>query len=203
MNAPTSVVHIVDDQPGMLKMVAELVSSVPLKALTYSSAREFMEHYVPRESECLVSDVRMPEIGGLEFLRLVRERGYTLPVLFITGFAEVGTAVTAMKEGAFDYIEKPFSHQAFLDKIQKAISVSPVLYAEGRQRRATEARLALLTPTERKILTLLTKGKSSREIGDELGISPRTVDNHRSHMMEKLHVNSVVELVLAEVSRNR
>lgn len=191
------VVHIVDDQPGMLKMVAELVSSVPMKAQTYSSAREFLEHYRPRESECLVSDVRMPEIGGLEFLRLVRERGYTLPVLFITGYAEVGTAVTAMKEGAFDYIEKPFPHQVFLGKVQQAIAVSPTLYHAGRQRRATEARLALLTPTERKILSLVAKGKSSRDVGDELAISPRTVDNHRSHMMEKLHVNSVVELVLA------
>lgn len=141
MDTTMPVVHIVDDQPGMLKMVAELVSSVPLKARIYSSAREFLEHYNPRESECLVSDVRMPEIGGLEFLRLVRERGYILPVLFITGYAEVGTAVTAMKEGVFDYIEKPFSHQAFLDEVQQAIAVSPTLYHAERRQRATETHL--------------------------------------------------------------
>jgi two-component system, LuxR family, response regulator FixJ len=196
MGAPMTVVHIVDDQPGMLKMVAELVGSVPLTPITYSSASEFLDRYSPRETECLVSDVRMPVIGGLEFLRLVRQRGYTLPILFITGYAEVGTAVEAMRAGAFDYIEKPFSHQAFLDKVQQAIAASASLYNEGRQQRVVEARLSLLTPTERKILVLVAQGKSSREIGDELSISPRTVDNHRSHMMEKLHVNSVVELVL-------
>lgn len=196
MGVPMTVVHIVDDQPGMLKMVAELVSSVPLTPITYSSAVEFLDRYSPRETECLVSDVRMPGIGGLEFLRLVRQRGYTLPILFITGYAEVGTAVEAMRAGAFDYIEKPFSHQAFLDKVQQAIAVSASLYNEGCQRRTVEARLSLLTPTERKILALVAQGKSSREVGDELSISPRTVDNHRSHMMEKLHVNSVVELVL-------
>lgn len=196
MDPSETVVHIVDDQPGMLKMVAQLVSSVPLKALTYSSAREFLDVYVPRAKECLVSDVRMPEIGGLEFLRLLRDREATLPVIFITGFAEVGTAVEAMRGGAFDYIEKPFSHQAFLDKIQQAVAASPALYAEGMRRRAVEARMSLLTPTERKILALVAQGKSSREIGDELGISPRTVDNHRSRTMEKVHVNSVVELVL-------
>lgn len=192
----TAVVHVVDDQPAMLRMVAELLESVSLKPLTYSSAREFLKAYVPREKECLVSDVRMPEIGGLEFLRLLRERGYTLPIIFITGFAEVGTAVEAMKAGAFDYIEKPFAHQAFLDKVQRALAESEALYAKGLQRRASEARLALLTPTERKILKLVVQGKTAREIGVALGISSRTVDNHRGRMMDKLHVNSVVEMVL-------
>jgi FixJ family two-component response regulator len=101
-----------------------------------------------------------------------------------------------MKAGAFDYIEKPFSHQAFLDKVQRALAESELLYVRDMQRRTTEARLALLTPTEIKILKLVAQGKSSREIGEALGISPRTVDNHRGRMMEKLHVNSVVELVL-------
>ncbi|MFT3850383.1 MAG: response regulator [Propionivibrio sp.] len=194
--ASSALVHIVDDQPAMLRMVAELVESVSLTPRTYSSAREFLDHYVARQRECVVSDVRMPGIGGLEFLRLLRERDCTVPVIFITGYAEVGTAVEAMRAGAFDYIEKPFAHQAFIDKVQRAISESEALYLNEMQRRATEARLSLLTPTELKILKLVAQGKSSREIGDQLQISPRTVDNHRGHMMEKLHVNSVVELVL-------
>lgn len=190
------LVHIVDDQPAMLRMVAELVESISLVPRTYSSAREFLDRYLPRERECIVSDVRMPEVGGLEFLRLLRERGHSAPVIFITGYAEVGTAVEAMKAGAFDYIEKPFAHQTFLDKVQRAIAESELLYVKGMQRRAAEARLALLTPTELKILKLVAQGKSSREIGEQLQISSRTVDNHRGHMMEKLHVRSVVELVL-------
>lgn len=190
------LVHIVDDLPAMLRMVSELLESVSLKTRTYASAREFLESYHPREQECVVSDVRMPEIGGLEFLRLVRERGFTVPILFITGFAEVGTAVEAMKLGAFDYVEKPFVHQTFIDKIHRALAESELLHVGEMQRRATDARLALLTPTELKILKLVAQGKSSKEIAEVLLISSRTVDNHRGRVMEKFHVNSVVELVL-------
>lgn len=178
-------------------MLAELLESVSLQVRTYNSARAFLDTYRPQERECLVSDVRMPEIGGLEFLRLVRERRHVLPVIFITGFAEVGTAVEAMKSGAFDYIEKPFSHQIFLDKVQAALAESETLIATELQRRTRAAQLAVLTPTEMKILKLVAQGLSSREVSDRLGISTRTVDNHRGHMMEKLHVRSVVELVLA------
>lgn len=191
-----ALVHIVDDQPAMLRMVAELVESISLVPRTYTSVGQFLSQYLPHGRECIVSDVRMPEIGGLEFLRLLRERGHPVPVIFITGYAEVGTAVEAMKTGAFDYIEKPFAHQTFLDKVQRAIAESELLYVQDMQRRTTEARLSLLTPTELKILKLVAQGKSSREIGEQLKISSRTVDNHRGHMMEKLHVTSVVELVL-------
>jgi FixJ family two-component response regulator len=181
----------------MLRMVAELIESVSLTAVTYNSAKEFFDRYFPRPCECLVSDVRMPEIGGLEFFRQIRERGHTLPVIFITGYAEVGTAVDAIKAGAFDYLEKPFAHQAFLDKVNRALAESVSLYHLGIQRRSRDARLSLLTPTEGKILKLVAEGRSSREIGEALAISSRTVDNHRGRMMEKLHVHSVVELVLA------
>lgn len=193
---PNRIVHIVDDQEAMLRMVAELIESASLQPRTYPSAKAFLEQYVPAPCECLVSDVRMPEIGGLDFYRLIRERGYTLPVMFITGYAEVGTAVDAIKAGAFDYIEKPFGHQSFLDKVNRALAESETLHAKGMRQRSRQARLALLTPTEAKILKLVAQGKSSREIASDLGISSRTVDNHRGHMMEKLHVNSVVELVL-------
>lgn len=195
-NRPAALVHIVDDQPAMRRMVAELVDSVSLHARTYGSAQEFLDGYHPCPRECIVSDVRMPGVGGLEFLRRLRERGFTAPLLFITGYAEVGTAVEAMKLGAFDYIEKPFAHQTFLDKVQRALAESELLYARENQRRATQARLALLTPTEMKILKLVSQGKSSKLIAEALDISPRTVDNHRGRMMEKLHVGSVVELVL-------
>jgi len=189
-------VHIVDDQPAMLRMVAELVESISLIPRTYCSAHEFLDQYQPRQQECLVSDVRMPEVGGLEFLQLLRQRGFTIPLIFITGYAEVKTAVEAMKAGAFDYIEKPFVHQVFLDKVQSAIAESELLYIKEMHRQTVESRLALLTKAERKVLRLVALGRSSREIGELLEISSRTVDNHRGHIMEKLHANSVVELVL-------
>jgi len=190
------IVYVVDDQAPMLRMVAELLDSVGIKAATYTSAAEFFEHYVPGPCECLVSDVRMPGVGGLEFQRLVSQKGYTLPMIFITGYAEVGTAVEAMKLGAFDYVEKPFAHQPFLETVQRALERSRGLFAEGAKIRAAEARLALLTPTETRVLRLLAKGKSSKEIADVLGIGSRTVDNHRGRIMEKFHVSSTVELVL-------
>lgn len=193
----TAIVHVVDDQPAMLRLVAELVESVSLKAATYESAKDFLNRYFPRPCECLVSDVRMPEMGGLEFYHALRAKGYVLPVIFITGYAEVGTAVEAMKAGAFDYVEKPFQHQTFLDKVNRALAASESLFAQSQQKRARDARMALLTASELKILKLVAEGKSSREVADMLGISSRTVDNHRGRMMEKLHVNSVVELVLA------
>ena len=193
---PISVVHVVDDQPAMLRMVAELIESISAKAVTYSSAKDFLASYRPRERECLVSDMRMPGMSGMEFFRVVREHGHTLPVIFITGYAEVGTAVDAMKQGAFDYIEKPFNHQAFLEKVQNALVQSEAIYKKGMQRRTAEARISLLTPTELKILRLVAKGKSSKEAGEALGISARTVDNHRGRIMEKLHVDSTVEMAL-------
>lgn len=194
--SPSGIVYAVDDQPGMLRMLSELIDSVGLRIVTYPSANEFLDHYVPAPCECLVSDVRMPGIGGLEFQRILRERGHLIPLIFITGYAEVGTAVEAMKAGAFDYIEKPFVHQVFIEMVQRALEKSRSLYATQAQARANSARLALLTPTETRILKLLGTGKSSKEIAEALGIGSRTVDNHRGRIMEKLHVKSAIELVL-------
>jgi len=192
----SAVVHVVDDQPAMLRMLAELIGSIGVRVVTYPAASAFLESYLPGPCECLVSDVRMPGIGGLEFQRMLKERGHSIPMIFITGYAEVGTAVEAMKAGAFDYIEKPFVHQTFLEMVQRALERSRALYSEQNQARANAARLALLTPTETRILKLLATGKSSKEIADALGIGSRTVDNHRGRIMEKLHVSSAVELVL-------
>lgn len=195
-NDKRCVVYAVDDQPSMLRMLAELLDSVGIRAVTFTSAEEFFDAYVPGPCECLVSDMRMPGMGGLEFQRELKERGHVLPVIFISGFAEVGSAVEAMRQGAFDYLEKPFSHNVFLEKVQRALDKSRTIYEEARKVKTNEARLSLLTPTETRILKLLTTGKSSKEIADVMGISPRTVDNHRGRVMEKLHVHSAIELVL-------
>lgn len=194
-NRQQATVYAVDDDPSVLRMLDALVTSIGLEVLAFSSARDFLASYRPRPCQCLVCDLRMPVIDGLELQKRLKGMDASPPIIFLTGFAEVNIAVEAMKHGAFDFLEKPFSAQALLGKIQAALERSRALYAEWLKHQATEARLALLTPRERSVIRLVVEGKSSREISQELGISIRTVENHRTRIMEKLHVESTVELV--------
>lgn len=188
-------VYVVDDDPAVLRLLQSAVDVIGIEAEAFNSAREFLAAYQPRPCECLVSDIRMPDIDGIELQKRLKQFPIAPPVIFITGFAEVGIAVEAMKQGAFDFLEKPFSVQALLSKIQLALDRSRTNYASLREQQARDARLALLTDRERGVLGKVIDGKSSREIADLLGISVRTVENHRTRLMEKLHVDSTVELV--------
>lgn len=190
-----SLVYVVDDDLSVLRMLEALIGSIDLNVRAFSSAADFLEIYQPANCECLVCDMRMPKIGGLELQKRLLAKGATLPIIFLTGHAEVASAVECMKNGAFDFVEKPFSTQALLDKVQQALNRSSRLYAERRHRTTIEARVALLTPKEQSIAKMVSEGKSSREISEVLGISARTVENHRAHILDKLHVNSTVELV--------
>lgn len=190
-----NVVYLLDDDHSVLTMLCGLVETIGVESRPFSSAQAFLAGYSPSPCECLVSDVRMPDMGGLELQRTLVSRGATLPIIFITGYAEVGAAVEAMKNGAFDFIEKPFGAQDLIDKVQRALVRSSELNLAKRRQSATQARLDLLTPKEREVVDLVVKGRSSREISATLGISVRTVENHRAHIMEKLHVGSTVELV--------
>jgi FixJ family two-component response regulator len=176
-------------------MLRALIGSVGIDVRTYATATEFLEDYRPAICECLVCDVRMPGMGGLQVQSQLLAKGASLPIIFITGYAEVGAAVQAMKAGAFDFVEKPFGNQAFLDKVQKALSRSRELYADRMRRATIEARLALLTNRERNVGRLVVEGKTSREISELMGVSVRTVENHRAHILEKLRVRSALELV--------
>ncbi|QSA98477.1 response regulator transcription factor [Methylococcus sp. EFPC2] len=189
------LVYVVDDDPSVLRMLEALIGSIDLSVRAFSNAADFLEIYQPAVCECLVCDMRMPEIGGLELQKRLLAKGATLPIIFLTGHAEVALAVECMKNGAFDFVEKPFGAQALLDKVQQALERSCRLHAERRHRSTIEARLALLTPKEQKIAKLVSEGKSSRDISEIVGCSVRTVENHRAHILEKLHVNSTVELV--------
>jgi RNA polymerase sigma factor (sigma-70 family) len=190
-----SVVYLVDDDPAILKMLSVLVASLDVNVQAFASAREFLSVYRAVPSQCLICDLRMPDIDGMELQNRLAMIDATLPIIFLTGFAEVGIAVDAMKHGAFDFIEKPFSSQALLSKIKAALDRSRNQYAKWREQQAAEARRALLTARERTIVSHVVAGKSSREIAELLGISIRTVENHRTRIMEKLHVESTVELV--------
>lgn len=192
---PLGVVYLVDDDLPVLKMLQALVATVGVEVRAYASAKEFLAAYQAKPCECLVCDLRMPDIDGMELQKRLKAMGAVPPTIFLSGFAEVSIAVEAMKHGAYDFLEKPFSAQALLGKIQSALNHSRIEYEKRLERQTTEARMALLTPKEHSIVRHVVDGKSSREIAEFLGISVRTVENHRTRIMEKLHVTSTVELV--------
>jgi RNA polymerase sigma factor (sigma-70 family) len=189
------IVYLVDDDPAVLKMLQALVATIGVDARPFSSAKEFLAAYRPKPCECLVCDLRMPDIDGMGLQKRLKAMDAAPPIIFLTGFAEVNIAVEAMRHGAFDFLEKPFSAQALLGKIQSALEVSRVQYAKWLERQALQARIDLLTPRERGVIRHVVDSKSSREIAEHLGLSVRTVENHRTRIMEKLHVESTVELV--------
>ena len=192
---PVRIVHLVDDDASILRLLQAMVATIGVDARAYASAQTFLAAYHPTANECLVCDIRMPGIDGMELQRQLLAKGATIPIIFLTGFAEVAIAVEAMKHGAFDFIEKPFSAQALLTKIKAALDSSQQRYALWLERQAVEARIALLTEREREVIRLVVAGRSSREISEKFGISVRTVENHRIRIREKLHVDSTVDLV--------
>jgi FixJ family two-component response regulator len=189
------IVYIIDDDDIILWMFQEMLQGIGAEFRTYSSARAFLDAYRPGPHECLICDLRMPEVGGLEVQRQLLEQGAHLPMIFVSGYPEVHSAVEAIKKGAFDFLAKPVNGSMLLDKVQSALARSRQLHTEHQARVAREARLALLTPKERQVAELVVAGKSSPKIAEELEISVRTVENHRARLMEKLHVDSAVELV--------
>lgn len=194
MNAlPT--VYVVDDDPGIRKAIAALLQSVRLPIQCFASAQEFLEGYKSGSPGCLVLDLRLPDLSGRELQQQMNSEGTGLPIVFITGHAEVATAVQAMKEGAVDFIEKPFSHQRLLDAVQRAIRVSETwLKCAGRMARMEE-RLAQLTAGEREVLELLAVGESYKSIASELDLSYKTVEARRARIMKKMGVDHLPQLI--------
>src|SRR5690606_27292230 len=189
-------VYLLADDELILELHAALLRVAGLRIRCFSSSRDFLSAYVASDAcECILSDLRMPEMGGLELQTELLTRGVETPILFITGHADVATAVEAMRRGAFDYIEKPVHGQRLLDRVNAALALSVELHQQRLQREFREARLALLPPQERRIAQGVVEGQSSREIAERAGLSVRTVENHRARLMEKLHASSVVELV--------
>lgn len=189
------IIYIIDDDDIVLWMFEELLRGLDAEVRTFSSARDFLDAYRPGPHECLVCDLRMPEIGGLEVQQRLLDRGNRLPIILVSGFLEIPSAVQAIKQGAFDFLVKPVDGADFVEKVQSALLRSRQLHAEYLVRVTREARLALLTAKEREVAELVVEGKSSPKIAQALNISVRTVENHRARLMEKLHVESIAELV--------
>jgi two-component system response regulator FixJ len=195
VKASPPTVFIVDDDEAVRSSLHFLLRSVGLPAATFESAQQFLDSYDARRPGCLVLDVRMPGMGGLELQQQLNLRGVTIPVIFITGHGDVPMAVEAMQHGAFDFLQKPFREQDLVDRIQRALAQDRSNRQELAQKAQIRARRESLTPRENDVLTLIVAGKPNKVIAAELGLSQRTVEIHRAHVMEKMAAGSLAQLV--------
>lgn len=189
------VVFVVDDDEAVCRSLSVLIEDIGLEVRTFTSAREFLAEYDPKQPGCPVLDVRMSGMSGLELQSRLKELGFEIPIIIITGHADVPMAVEAMKAGALDFIEKPFRDQILLDNIQKAIEVDARVRRNRKESQDVQSRIQNLTRRERQIMDLLVLGKTNKTIAYELGISQKTVDFHRANILDKAGVDSVVELL--------
>jgi two-component system, LuxR family, response regulator FixJ len=195
MSSPEPTVFLVDDDPAVLKSLTALVEVVFPKVKAYNSATEFLADYQPHSPGCLVLDVAMPGLNGLELHRKLLQEKIDLPVVFITGHANVQMAVGAMQAGAVNFLEKPFHEQELWDSIRKALEVDVQTRRRRARRHRVEERLAILSEGEREVLNLILDGKLNKEIAAELGLSNRTVEDRRARLMKKMGARSIAELV--------
>jgi len=188
-------VFIVDDDDGMRRALALLVSTLGYEAAAFGSPREFLGQLRNDVAGCLVLDIRMPEMSGLEVQRELSSRGCMLPIIFITGHGDVPMAVQAMKAGAFEFIQKPFRDQDLLDRINDALRLDAENHADLARRADVMQRLATLTPRERQVMEMVVAGNANKVIAIDLTLSERTVEIHRAKVMEKMGARSVAHLV--------
>ena len=195
MQQPAPTVFVVDDDEGVRNSLRFLLKSVGLAAHAFGSASEFLATYRPSQPGCLVLDVRMPGMSGLELQEQLNLRGAVIPVIFITGHGDIPMAVEAMQQGAFDFLQKPFRDQDLIDRIQRALERDARNRAALDQHARIRERLDSLTPREREVLALMTRGKPNKIMAAELGVSQRTVEIHRARVMEKSGAASLAQLV--------
>ncbi len=188
-------VFVVDDDPGVRDAIRLLLRSVGLGADLFSSGKAFLDAYDPEKAGCLVLDLRMPEMSGIQVQERLIELGSDLPIIFVTAHGDVPTAVTAVKAGAVDFIQKPFQDQKLLDMIHHALDQNTRVREERTAMAEIESRLRSLTPRELAVMNLVAAGKMNKTIARELGISQRTVEIHRARAMEKMEAHSVSDLV--------
>jgi len=195
MNEHPPVVFIVDDDEAVRGSLRLLLKSVGLTPHAMGSAREFLSKYDPLQPGCLVLDVRMPEMSGLELQEQLNLQGAIIPVIFITGHGDVPMAVEAMQAGAFDFLQKPFRDQDLIDRIQRALEKDRSNRAALTERNVIRQRLESLTPREREVLSMVTSGKANKIMASDLRVSQRTVEIHRARVMEKMGATSLAQLV--------
>ena len=195
MTTQQQQVYVVDDDQGMLDSTVWLLESVGLRALPFTSGRAFLDACDPTAHACVLLDVRMPGMGGLNVQEEMRRRGLELPVIFVSGHADVPIVVRAFRAGAVDFIEKPYNEQLLLDSVQQALSREAPAQPASAALAGVQVRLEGLTPRERDVLLPLVRGYGNREIAEQLGISVKTVDLYRGRVMKRMQAQSLPELV--------
>lgn len=193
MNDPT--VFIVDDDASVRDSLALLLSLKGFRTQVFAAAEAFLETYRPEWRGCVLSDLRMPGMSGLDLQRELQERGYVVPVVLLTAHGDVQTTRSAMKTGAFDFLEKPIDDDVLLDVLQNAIDEDASRFGAATEGARAKDQLDRLTPREGEVLGLLVEGLSQREIAERLAISPRTVEVYKARMMEKLQCRSLAEAI--------
>jgi two-component system, LuxR family, response regulator FixJ len=193
--AADAIVHVIDDDEAVRQSIEFLLRTSGVTARTYDSASAFLDVLPTIESGCIITDVRMPEISGIDLLRRLGEMRIRIPVIVITGHGDVPLAVEAMKNGAIDFLEKPFEDELLLGSVRSALNRSQENAARDAERAEVEARLATLTNRERDVLEGLVAGKPNKIIAFDLAISPRTVEIYRANVMTKMEAASLSELV--------
>lgn len=190
-----ATVFVVDDDEAVRKSLRLLLKSQGMPVVTHESAAEFLATYDPEQPGCIILDVRMPGMSGLELQQELNRRGAVIPVVFITGHGDVPMAVEAMKHGAVDFLQKPFSDKELSDRIQRALATDLRNRKLLDEKDRIRARLAALTRRELQVLQLVTLGKANKVIAGDLGVSQRTVEIHRAHLMQKMGATSLAHLV--------
>ena len=195
MSSDTDIVHVVDDDEAMRDSMAFLLRAENFQVQTYADATDFLNALPQIKAGCVVTDVRMPGMSGIELLQRLRELKVSVPVIVVSGHGDVPLAVEAMKTGALDFIEKPFDDDVFLRAVRMALSAHAVDSQRQAQKAAINSRLESLSNREREVLEGLVAGHPNKTIAYDLGISPRTVEIYRANVMEKMQARSLSDLV--------
>jgi FixJ family two-component response regulator len=195
MSEHKPTVFIVDDDEVVRDTIAQLAEAVDLKAKTFSSAQEFLDSNAPEEPGCVILDVRMPGMSGIQLQTRLRNQNIRIPIIFVTGHGDVPMAAQAFKNGAVDFIEKPFRNQDLLDQIQEALAQDTLFRQKQAVQKTARDKLVLLTQREQEVLDLVKAGKANKVIAHELGLSQRTIEVHRAGIMEKMQADSLAELI--------
>ena len=203
MNEQAPIVYVVDDDEAVRSSLKWLINSVDIEVQTFAAASDFLDITLPDRPACLIVDVRMPGMSGLELQRQLVDRSINVPVIVITGHGDVEMAVRAMKAGAFDFIQKPFNDQVLLDLLQSALERHAEQSRETAERRRIVAQMDKLTERERQVLNGIVDGDSNRQIAARLGLSEKTIEFHRSKVMRKMEAGSLADLTRKVVVAGR
>jgi len=190
-----ATVFVVDDDEAVRESLGWLISSIGLTVETYPSAQDFLDNFTTERHGCLVVDVRMPGMNGLELQRRIADKATCLPIIVITGHGDVQMAVRAMKDGAFDFVEKPFNDHTIIEQIQKAVHECKNRRSKESLKQEIQSLISLLTPRENEIMGMIVNGETNKSIARNLSISDKTVEAHRAKVMEKMQSSSLAELM--------